>query len=148
MRSVRMQVLQDFMGDGVNRHWKLRAPIFKASGDLRLASYDNASTFKAVWPIHTAALHTGYGGQRHSNRHSIASRPGSRSTLRVANARSYRYRYSVATSNIRHPRDWDTEVLMDALSPNYSLQASPRHRFACRGSLARKASLGAPELKR
>jgi hypothetical protein len=31
---------------------------------------------------------------------------------------------------------------------NHALQAPPRHCFACRGSLAREASLGAPERER
>jgi hypothetical protein len=35
-----------------------------------------------------------------------------------------------------------------SMPSNHALQASPRHCFACRGSLAREASLGAPERER
>ena len=35
-----------------------------------------------------------------------------------------------------------------AATPNQALQATPRHGFACRGTLARQASLGAPERER
>jgi hypothetical protein len=34
------------------------------------------------------------------------------------------------------------------MTANKALQATPRHRFACRGTLAPEASLGAPERER
>lgn len=41
---------------------------------------------------------------------------------------------------------WGWRVVRSAYAPNaQALQAPPRHCFACRGSLARGASLGAPE---